>query len=298
MRILLIGAKGQLGWEILRQAPDSACNCIGIDIAEADLTDPGQVDRVIAATGPDLLINAAAYTQVDAAETDVRAAFAVNRDAAAHLAAACATAHIPMVHISTDFVFDGKKTTPYMETDPVAPLSVYGQSKAAGEEVVRRTLDQHLIIRTAWLYGVHGHNFVKSMLRLGREKRELGVVSDQIGCPTFAADIAAALLSIAHRIQSHSQIPWGTYHLCGHGIVSWHGFAQRIFKIAYRLDLVAAVKVIPISTAEYPTPAPRPAFSAMSCEKINTGFGIESPPWQDSLENMLKQLAKREKETV
>ncbi len=285
-----------MGWEILKQAPGNACNCIGIDIAEADLTDPDQVERVLDANRPDLLINTAAYTQVDAAETDARAAFAANRDAAAHLAAACAAARIPMVHVSTDFVFDGKKTAPYVETDPVAPLSVYGQSKAAGEEVVRQALDRHLIIRTAWLYGVHGHNFVKSMLRLGRENRELRVVSDQIGCPTFAADLAGALLTLCRRIQTQSQIPWGTYHLCGHGAVSWHGFAQRILQIARRLNMVDAVKVTPISTAEYPTPAPRPAFSAMSCEKIHTGFGIDAPPWQESLENMLKRLAKLVKE--
>lgn len=298
MRILLTGAKGQLGWEVLKQAPDSACDCTGIDIAEADLTNPGQVDRVMDATRPDLLIHAAAYTQVDAAEADVQTAFAVNRDAAAHLAAACAAARIPMVHISTDFVFDGKKSAPYVETDPVAPLSVYGRSKAAGEEAVRQALDRHLIIRTAWLYGVHGHNFVKSMLRLGRENRVLRVVSDQIGCPTFAADLAAALLTVCRRMQSQPQISWGTYHLCGRGSVSWHGFAQRIFEIAHRLNLVPAVKVTPISTAEYPTAAPRPAFSVMSCEKIQTGFGIESQPWQDSLEKMLKQLAKIEKEPV
>jgi len=298
MRILLTGAKGQLGWEILKQAPGSACDCIGIDIAEADLTDPGQVDRVMDATRPDLLIHGAAYTQVDAAETDVQAAFAVNRDAAAHLAAACAAAHIPMVHISTDFVFDGKKSTPYVETDPVAPLSVYGRSKAAGEEVVRQALDRHLIIRTAWMYGLHGHNFVKSMLRLGRENRQLRVVSDQIGCPTFAADLADALLTVCRRIQNQSQVPWGTYHLCGRGSVSWHGFAQRIFEIAHHLDLVPDVEVTPISTREYPTAAPRPAFSVMSCEKIHTGFGIEPPPWQDSLEKMLKQLAKSRKAPV
>lgn len=298
MRILLTGAKGQLGWEILRQAPGSACDCIGIDIAEADLTDQDQVNRVMDATRPDLLIHGAAYTQVDAAESDVQAAFAVNRDAAAHLAAACAAAHIPMIHISTDFVFDGKKRAPYVETDPVAPLSVYGRSKAAGEEVVRQALDRHLIVRTAWLCGVHGHNFVKSMLRLGRKNQVLRVVSDQIGCPTFAADIAAALLTVCRRIQSQSQIPWGTYHLCGHGSVSWHGFAQRIFEIAHPLDLVPDVEVIPISTREYPTAAPRPAFSVMSCEKIRTGFGIEPPPWQGSLEKMLKQLAKIEKAPV
>jgi dTDP-4-dehydrorhamnose reductase len=290
MRILLTGAKGQLGWEILKQAPGQACDCIGIDIEEADLTDPDQVGRVMTATRPDLLINAAAYTQVDAAQADAPAAFAVNRDAAAHLAAACAAIQIPMVHISTDFVFDGKKNEPYVEDDPIAPLSIYGQSKAAGEAAVRQALDRHLIIRTAWLYGVHGNNFVKSMLRLGQENQALRVVSDQTGCPTFAADLAGALLTLCRRIQMQSRVPWGTYHLCGRGAVSWHGFAQRVMQIAHRLDMLAAVDVAPISTAEYPTAAPRPAFSVMSCEKINTCFGIDAPPWQESLETMLKRL--------
>ncbi|MCP3952560.1 MAG: dTDP-4-dehydrorhamnose reductase [Desulfobacterales bacterium] len=298
MRILLTGAKGQLGWEILRQAPDHACDCVGIDIEEADLTDPDQVDRVISATRPDLLIHAAAYTRVDAAQTDKQAAFAVNRDAAGHLAAACDEVHIPMVHISTDFVFDGKKVEPYLENDPVAPLSIYGQSKAAGEEAVRQTLDRHLIIRTAWLYGIHGSNFVKSMLRLVRENQALRVVSDQIGCPTFAADIAGALLTLCGRIQIQSQVPWGTYHLCGRGAVSWHGFAQNIMQIAHRLNMLPVVNVTPISTAEYPTAAPRPAFSVMSCEKIQARFGIVAPPWQTSLENMLKRLSKSGQESV
>jgi len=161
MRILLTGAKGQLGWEVLKQAPGVNVNCIGIDIEEADITDPDQVRRVITDTRPELLINSAAYTQVDAAQTDAGAAFAVNRDAAAHLARACADARIPMLHISTDFVFDGKKTAPYVETDPVAPQGIYAQSKAAGEAAVRKVLDEHLIIRTAWMYGVYGQNFVK-----------------------------------------------------------------------------------------------------------------------------------------
>jgi len=291
MRILLTGAKGQLGWEVLQQASGYDCDCIGIDVAEADLTDFDQVDRVVADTAPDLILNAAAYTRVDDAETDSRLAFAVNRDAAGHLAATCATRHIPMVHVSTDFVFDGKKAEPYVESDPVAPISVYGQSKAAGEKAVRTALDRHLIIRTAWLYGVHGQNFVKSMLRLGLENPTLRVVSDQIGCPTFAADLAGGLLTLCRRVQRDTKMDWGTYHLCGAGAVSWYGFARSIMKIAHRLNLTADVAVVPISTPEYPTPAPRPAFSVMSCRKIKARFGIEPPPWEASLETMLRQLA-------
>jgi dTDP-4-dehydrorhamnose reductase len=298
MRILITGAKGQLGWEILRQAPGHACNCVGIDVEDADLTDQDQVDRVVTATRPNMLINTAAYTQVDAAQTDARSAFAVNRDAAAHLAAACAAAHVPLLHISTDFVFDGKKTEPYLEKDPVAPLSIYGQSKAAGEDAVRQVLDRHLIIRTAWLYGVHGNNFVKSMLRLGQKNQVLRVVSDQIGCPTSAADIAGALLTLCRRIQTRSPFPWGTYHLCGTGAVSWYDFARSILQIAHRLDMVPDATVIPITTEEYPTAAPRPAYSVLSCQKVADRFGIVCPPWPVSLETMLTRLSEHEQEQI
>jgi len=291
MRILLTGAKGQLGWEILQQAPDHGINCIGIDIDQADITDPDQVTRVVADSRPELVINSAAYTRVDVAETESEAAFAVNRDAAGHLARACREIHIPMIQISTDFVFDGQLSRPYVETDPVEPLSVYGKSKAAGESVVRKAINEHLIIRIAWLYGVHGQNFVKSMLRLGREHKQLRVVSDQVGCPTFAADVAGALLTLCRRIESRRDTRWGTYHLCGRGAVSWHGFAEKIFEIAQGLGLTGRVAVKSISSAEYPTPAPRPAFSAMSCEKIRDQFAVLLPRWQTSLAEMLKRHA-------
>jgi len=291
MRILVTGAKGQLGREIIRQAPARARDCIGIDMEEADLTDPTQVNRVVDAIRPRLLINTAAYTLVDVAQTETDTAFAVNREAAAHLAAACAVNRIPMVHISTDFVFDGTQAVPYTENDPVAPLSVYGQSKAAGETAVRDTLDRHLIIRTAWLYGNHGHNFVKTMLRLGQAKQEVRVVSDQVGCPTYAADLAAALLSLAERLSGSTDIPWGTYHLCSTGEVSWYEFARHVLKVAHRLGLVPPVAVTPITTPEYPTPAPRPAYSVLACRKIEANFGIVCPPWQVSLEKMLQRHA-------
>jgi len=296
MRILVTGAKGQLGWEIVRQAPNRGCDCVGIDIEEADLTDPAQVNQVVDAIRPQLLINAAAYTLVDTAQTERDTAFAVNREAAVHLAAACAEISIPMVHISTDFVFDGTRTRPYTENDPVSPLSVYGRSKAAGETAVRDTLKQHFIIRTAWLYGNHGNNFVKTMLRLGQQNRELRVVSDQVGCPTYAADLAAALLTLADHLSGPVDITWGTYHLCGTGEVSWYGFAQHILQAGHRLGLVPAVTVKPITTAEYPTPAPRPPYSALACRKIETDFGIVCPPWQVSLEKMLQRLAQHPQE--
>ena len=291
MRILLTGAKGQLGWEILRQAPDHGINCIGIDIAQADITDPDQVARVVADSRPELLINSAAYTRVDAAEAESEAAFTVNRDAAGYLARACREIQVPMIQISTDFVFDGQLSRPYEETDPVAPLSVYGRSKAAGEAAMRKVLDEHLVVRIAWLYGIHGQNFVKSMLKLGREHKQVRVVSDQIGCPTFAGDVAGALLTLCRRVKTSRDIRWGTYHLCGRGAVSWHGFAEKIFEIARPLKLTGRVTVEAITTAQYPTPAPRPAFSVMSCDKIREQFGVALPPWQTSLAEMLKRLA-------
>ncbi len=298
MRILLTGSKGQLGREIRLQAPAAAVDCIGIDINDADITDPDQVHRIFADTRPELLINAAAYTQVDAAETNPAAAFAVNRDAAAYLAQACATARVPMLHISTDFVFSGKQRTPYGETDPVAPLGIYAQSKAAGESVVRQSVNRHLIIRTAWLYGAYGQNFVKTMLTLGRQNSRLRVVADQVGCPTWATDFAGALLTLCGHIGRRPDIPWGTYHLCGRGAVSWHGFAERIFHIAGRLGMCGDVKVTPVTTPEYPTPAPRPAYSALACEKIEANFGIVAPPWQASLEKMIRHLYQTENRQV
>jgi dTDP-4-dehydrorhamnose reductase len=236
------------------------------------------------------VINAAAYTAVDLAETEKKQAFEVNRDGPANLAGFCADAGIPLVHISTDYVFDGSKAGAYREDDPVAPIGVYGQSKAAGEAEVRRKIPEHLIVRTAWLYGVHGHNFVKTMLRLGREKKTLRVVDDQTGCPTYAADLARAILSMADHILAGKKTPWGTYHYCGAGSVTWCGFAQAIFKIAAKHEAFAAPSVIPITSAEYPTPVKRPANSVLDCSKIAKQFGIQPRPWIDGLADMLEAL--------
>ncbi|MGE0083130.1 MAG: dTDP-4-dehydrorhamnose reductase [Desulfococcaceae bacterium] len=289
MNIMITGSKGQLGWELMRQGRDF--NLLGLDLPELDITRPENIAECAKDFQPDLLINAAAYTNVDKSESDVQTAFAVNKDGAANLADFCKKRNIPLIHISTDFVFDGKKTSPYLETDPVSPLGVYGKSKADGEEVVRKGLKEHIIIRTAWLYGVHGHNFVKTMIRLVQEREELGVVADQHGCPTCAADLAEAVLRVAQQICSDKDISWGTYHYCGKGIITWHGFTEKILELARPYFSIRTQKVNAINTAQYPTPARRPAYSALDCTRIRENFGVETKDWKESLKNTIVQIA-------
>jgi dTDP-4-dehydrorhamnose reductase len=290
MRIMVTGVKGQLGWELRRVGTQEGIDIIGADLPEFTITDPSQIQQLLISRRPDLVINAAAYTQVDRAEEEPEIAYAVNRDGAEFLASSCRRARIPLFHVSTDFVFDGKKTSPYVEHDPVAPLGVYGMSKAAGEEAVRHTLEEHLIVRTSWLYGYHGHNFVKTMLTLGQERSLLRVVADQVGSPTCAADLAQALLDMAQQYHQQRSIAWGTYHYCGKGHTSWHGLATEIFSEVQGLTALKVVKVEAISTADYPTPARRPIYSVLDCTAIAEDFGIEPPPWKTSLSRTLKQI--------
>jgi dTDP-4-dehydrorhamnose reductase len=288
--IAIIGCNGQLGWELVRQGGSLGLKMLALDLAEIDITRPESIDGCLASGAVKLVVNAAAYTAVDLAETEKKRAFEVNRDGPANLAAFCAQSGMPLVHISTDYVFDGSKAGPYREDDPVAPIGIYGQSKAAGEAEVRRKSPEHLIVRTAWLYGVHGHNFVKTMLRLRKEKKTIKVVDDQTGCPTYAADLARAILSLADHILAGKKTRWGTYHFCGAGAVTWCGFAKAIFGIIAKFDASAAAKVIPITSAEYPTPVKRPANSVLDCSKIEEQFGIRPRPWIDSLTDMIEAL--------
>jgi dTDP-4-dehydrorhamnose reductase len=290
MKLLVIGSKGQLGWELCRQGKERGFNLVPLDLPEFDITDQSAVSSTVPRSNADLVVNAAAYTAVDKAESEPDLAFAVNRDGPSYLAMACAEIGIPLIHVSTDYVFDGCKEGPYLETDQVCPIGVYGKSKAAGEEKVRRRLKEHIILRSSWLYGVHGNNFVKTMLRLGKEKQELSVVDDQYGCPTFAADLAEAILTISSSIGRGQNISWGTYHYCGSGNTTWYGFASKIFEIAKDYDTLKLKKVIPISTLEYPTPASRPENSIMDCSSLKQNFNISPPEWQDSLEVMLQRL--------
>jgi dTDP-4-dehydrorhamnose reductase len=290
MRILLTGANGQVGWEVSNRGGQEGLEVLALNRSNLDITDPDSVRKQVSLSGASLVVNAAGYTAVDQAESEPKIAFAVNRDGPAYLASACAQAGIPLIHISTDYVFDGQKRTSYLETDPVSPLSVYGKSKAAGEMEVREHLREHLILRTGWLYGMHGHNFVKTMLRLGREREVVQVVDDQYGSPTYAAELAETILKIAARFFNDGQVQWGTYHYCGKGVTTWHGFAEEIFRLASEYESLKVKRVEPISTAEYPTPAQRPVNSTLDCSRVEETFGTHPQPWAESLARMLEML--------
>ena len=295
MRILLTGANGQVGWELSNRGGQRGFEVLALDRADLDITDPVSVSREVNRPGVSLVVNAAGYTAVDEAESEPELAFAVNRDGPSYLASACGKAGIPLVHISTDYVFDGRKEGAYLVTDPVSPLSVYGKSKAAGEVEVREHLKEHLILRTGWLYGVHGDNFVKTMMRLGREREVIQVVDDQYGCPTYAADLAETILRIATQFLEGGQVHWGTYHYCGKGVTSWHGFAEEIFRLASGYESLKVKRVEPISTSEYPTSAKRPTSSILDCSVLANTFNIHPQPWAESLARMLEVLFSVEK---
>lgn len=288
MKVLVTGANGQVGWELSNRGLQKGFDILALDRAALDITDKAAVRREIKRHRVSLVVNGAAYTGVDRAESEPELAFAVNRDGPAYLATACSEAGIPLVHISTDYVFDGEKKDPYHETDPISPLSIYGKSKAAGEIAVKERLVQHLILRTSWIYGVHGHNFVKTMLRLGREQEAIQVVTDQYGCPTYAADLAATILRIAARFFQGEELAWGIYHYCGKGVTNWYGFAKAIFDLARKHIQLKVKQIEPTTTAEYPTPAKRPANSVLDCSLLEKEFDIRPQPWSKSLARMIK----------
>jgi dTDP-4-dehydrorhamnose reductase len=290
MRILLTGANGQVGWELSNRSGHRSFEVLALDRSDLDITDPVSVKREVSRSGVSLVVNAAGYTAVDEAESEPELTFAVNRDGPAYLASACEKVGIPLVHISTDYVFDGQKQGSYLVTDPVSPLGVYGKSKAAGEVAVREHLPEHVILRTSWVYGVHGHNFVKTMLRLGREREVIQVVADQYGCPTYAADLAETILRVAAHVFEGGQAQWGTYHYCGQGVTSWHGFTEEIFRLAEDYASLKVKRVEPISTTEYPTAALRPTSSILDCSVLENTFNIHPKPWAESLAHMLEVL--------
>ncbi len=290
MKILITGAKGMLGRELVRQTRDLGLEPLAMGHGDLDITRLDQTRNVIADVAPGMVINASGYTNVDGAETHTEAAYAVNRDGPAHLASACSASAIPLIHISTDFVFDGKKKTPYLELDPMLPLSIYGKSKAGGETAIRAGWQQHLIVRTSWLYSEHGRNFVKIMLGLGRERDQLSVVADQYGCPTGAGDLARAILTMARKIIAEDEICWGTYHYCGQGTTTWHGFAEAIFKLAASYENLKIRQVKPITTDQFPSSAQRPLYSSLDCSRILEQFAIQTIPWQQSLAKVIRKI--------
>lgn len=290
--VLLVGANGQVGHEVVRAAarePSLALKALGR--AELDITDAGAVTDTVARCDPALVVNCAAYTAVDLAEKEPDRALAVNRDGTAHLAGACASRDIPLVHLSTDYVFDGEKEGAYREGDPASPTGVYGQSKWLGEVALRQRLPRHLILRVSWVFGAHGNNFVKTMLRLGRERDELRVVADQHGCPTAAAHIARTLWDLAGRIVASEPVAWGTYHYCGRPATTWHAFAREIIRQGREEGLVDhPVAVHPIRTSDYPTPARRPANSVLDCSRIEEVFSIRPGSWQEGVREVVHQV--------
>jgi dTDP-4-dehydrorhamnose reductase len=293
MKILITGADGQLGRELINQGQLKGFSVQAPSEDDMDITDLEKIDRCMAFHQPEVVINAAAYTQVDKAESEAALAFAVNTTGSANLARMCAKNKIPLVHISTDYVFDGQKGTSYLETDTISPVGVYGRSKAEGEIEIRSHLKEHIILRTSWLYGIHGHNFAKTMLKLATTKPKIRVVADQYGSPTNAADLAQTILIISDRMQFNNDVDWGTYHYCGQGVISWYNFAEKIVGLARLYADVKTTRIEPIATADYPTRALRPTYSALDCNRIQKHFGINPKPWQKSLEITIKELLVR-----
>ena len=296
MSILLFGGNGQVGTEIRKLFGDSPDLVVttrsgmidGRQCEAADFDRPQAVKSVLERVQPTLVINAAAYTAVDAAENDAEAAWRANAEAPAQIAGWCAAQGVPLVHYSTDYVFDGQGSQPYREGDATAPLGVYGQSKRAGEQAIIASGAPYLIFRTAWVYASHGKNFLRTMLRLGAEREQLGVVADQFGSPTSAALIARTTLAV---LQS-GELQSGIWHLTASGQTSWHGFAQAIFAQAHAQGLLARKpQVDAISTADYPTPAKRPAWSVLDNRKLQQDFSITLPDWEQELASVLGQMS-------
>ncbi|MGF1541829.1 MAG: dTDP-4-dehydrorhamnose reductase [Pleurocapsa sp.] len=317
-KILLTGISGQVGGE-LQQTLLSLGEIIAVNRQQLDLTQPQQIAEAIATIKPDIIVNAAAYTSVDKAETETDLAMAINATAPQVIAEAAAKIQATVVHISTDYVFNGQNHLPYTETDATDPLGVYGKSKLLGEEAVRNKCDRHIIIRTAWVYGCRGHgNFVKTMLRLGAERTELKVVADQIGSPTWSYDLSWAIAQILAQLPSNlrttqargcdsnslrvpecpalefnsrdASLPLGTYHFTNSGVASWYDLAIAIFEEAKLLGFELKIgRVIPIATIDYPTSAQRPAYSVLDKQKITQLLGEHPPHWRESLKAMLAQ---------
>jgi dTDP-4-dehydrorhamnose reductase len=285
MKILVVGQSGQVARALAELGEASPHESTGLGRPDLDLTRPGSIDTAMARVSPDIVINASAYTAVDAAESDQAAAFALNRDAVGDLARITARASVPLLHISTDYVFDGTKSGAYTEDDPVAPTGVYGSSKLEGERAAAEN-PAHFILRTAWVYSPFGKNFVKTMLRLASDRDAVGVVADQIGNPTSAADIAAGLLAVAEQAQD---APFGVYHLAGTGEGSWADLAECIFAASAAAGGPLA-EVNRIATTDYPTPARRPANSRLDCGKFKSVFKINPPAWQDSVRDVTTRL--------
>lgn len=284
--ILVIGYRGQVG-SALRSILGTRCTAIDQD--EIDLSQPVQMSGVLEKFRPSIVINAAAYTAVDRAESEEALALKVNAEAPGAMAEYCAKTGIPFVHYSTDYVFPGTGSRPWVETDPTGPLNAYGRTKLAGEKAVVRAGGKHLIFRTSWVFDALGSNFLRAMLKLGRERETLRVVSDQIGAPTYAPHLAQATLKALDAASVRTPFPSGVYHLSQAGETSWHQFAQAIFREASDRGIQLSVKSVEaISTTDYPTPAKRPLNSRLNCRKAHETLGVSLPDWQSGLKECME----------
>ena len=288
--LAVFGGASQIGRALAETAPPPGWRLLLLSRAAADITDAGAVAAALVGSAARVVLNAAAFTAVDRAETEREAAFAVNCDGAALVAAAAAARGLPVIHISSDYVFAGTKRQPYVEADAAVPVSVYGASKLAGERAVLDANERAAVLRTAWLFGAHNANFARSILRLASQRDEIGVVDDQIGCPTAAGDLAAAVWALAPRLATAEDADlFGVFHCCGDDVVSRHQFAAAVLAEAAALGVdVARLKAIP--TSAYPLPAARPAYSALSCARLRTVHGIGPLPWRRSLAACVARL--------
>jgi len=296
VRILILGDQGQVAWELRRTLSTlGEVSAVGRHSAPLaiDLSDSAAILPLVEAVRPDWIVNAAAHTAVDQAETERDAAYAINATAPAELALAALRVGARLVHYSTDYVFDGRGQRPYREDDPTAPLGVYGASKLAGEDAIRETGVDHLILRTAWVYGARGGNFMRTIRRLAREREELRIVADQYGAPTWSRQIAEATAQMLVRLGQDAEA-WralgGTYHLTSAGEASWHEFAAAIVAHQRQHEPVKVERVLPIPGSDYPTPARRPAYSVLDCSKLADHFGIRLPHWRDALRLVQEEL--------
>lgn len=296
MRLAVTGKNGQVV-SALQALANDPLEIVTLGRPELDLARPETVARALLDAKPDVIVSAAAYTAVDKAESEPNITFAVNRDGARAVAQAARDIGVPLIHLSTDYVFDGTKATAYVETDPTGPTSIYGRSKLEGEQAVSETTDNYAVLRTAWVYSEYGSNFVKTMLRLSEGRDEINVVADQFGCPTSANDIAAAIVAIAGKLaEDRSTHLRGVFHLAGTGETNWAKFAQQIFAFSAKNGGKPMI-VNNITTAQYPTPARRPANSRLDCSKLEDVYGIRLPEWQTSTRAVVTALAQSKKET-
>ncbi len=295
MRILVIGHSGQLASALREAALPTGWKLHTLGRPILDVRNGSSLGAAMDAFRPDVVINTAAFTAVDAAENDIKAAFELNRDTPARIAHACAQGAIPIVHISSDYVFDGSKGSPYTEEDPPHPLNVYGCSKLAGEEAIREAGAPYLIVRTAWLFGPHGNNFLRTILRLSKKGTPLRIVADRFGTPTCSLHLATALISLLARWHTDKNaFPWNrTWHIAGSGHASWYDLARTIMQTAHELGMPAA-PVQPIASVHHPARAPRPRDSRLDCSAIAHTLGLHLPPWQEGVTASMKRLLPRE----